>query len=124
MYAAPPSVEIIQIVKEYIELVEEPTPQELVSNYAEEYGVDLKLANAIISCESRYNENAIGTLAVVGEDVGLWQINSYFHKQTALSMGLDIYKVEDNIKYGFYLLSTEGVRHWYPSKLCWSAKLG
>ena len=84
------------------------------------YKVDSQLANAIIFCESSNNPEAVGNLSKVGKDIGLMQINSYFHEKAAKELGLDIYQLEGNVEYGFRLLSKEGTRPWASSKKCWS----
>lgn len=90
-----------------------------VSRLALKYNQDETLARRIIKCESSNNAHATGTRAVVGQDIGYWQINSYFHEKPALKMGYDIYNWEDNLEYGFILLSNEGTRPWNASKYCW-----
>lgn len=91
-----------------------------IISYAEEYQVSQALVEAIIFCESRNKADAVGTAAVVGIDIGYWQINTYWHEETARAMGYDIYNPEDNLRYGFWLLATEGTKHWNASKHCWS----
>lgn len=90
-----------------------------VSRLALKYNQDETLARRIIKCESSNNAHATGTRAVVGQDIGYWQINSYFHEKPALKMGYDIYNWEDNLEYGFILLSNEGTRPWNASRYCW-----
>ena len=77
----------------------------------------------IIWCESRNNPNAINHNKKNGEvwstDHSYWQINDYYHKDQALSMGLDITNPKDNMEYGLWLYETEGNRHWQASRWCW-----
>jgi len=102
-----------------IPLYVQPSLQSEIDRLSIKYSVDSSLASRIIKCESSNKPNAIGTLAVVGKDVGYWQLNTYFHEESAIKMGLDIYTPEDNLEYGFWLLSTQGSRHWNASRACW-----
>jgi len=96
------------------------TIDQLITHYSDKYNVDESLARNIIFCESGFDPNALNTNAVVGEDVGLFQLNSYYwQKQMALN-GWNIYIVEENIEAGMWLLSTEGSQPWLWSKKCWS----
>jgi hypothetical protein len=55
-------------------------------------------------------------------DSGLLQINSLYHLDKAKEMGLDIYTLEGNIKYGVYLYYKEGTAPWLASKAAWNKK--
>lgn len=90
-----------------------------ISRFAVKYHQDAKLAARILYCESRRDNSAINLSSAVGEDVGFFQINTYWHQKTAEAMGLDIYSPEDNLEYGFYLMSKEGTQPWNASKKCW-----
>jgi hypothetical protein len=81
-----------------------------------------KILKAIIACESS-NRHVIGTLAKVGIDIGKCQINTYWHKERAESMGLDLYDPEDNMDYCLFLFESEGVKPWKSSQLCWQQEL-
>ena len=78
------------------------------------------LARKIIYCESRSIPSARNLQAVVGVDVGYWQINTFYHLAGAKVVGLDIYNQWENLEYGFILLSNQGTRPWNWSKPCWS----
>lgn len=102
------------------EVVEKFDIDKTIRSFAVAYEIDEVLARRIIQCESQFNPYAIGVKAVVGTDIGLFQINTHYHEETMNSMGLDIYDPEDNLKYGFMLLEKDGVRHWHASRSCWS----
>lgn len=115
--------------------------EEIIINYdteivrlSEKYGFDLELAKKIIKCESLiYGQDAenknyrmewnaeLGTTTRThwSTDIGFWQINDYWHKETAKKMGYNIYDWKDNLEYGAILLSRDGERHWSASKYCW-----
>jgi len=88
-------------------------------------------------CESRDDQNAVGynylkeeitledgsttTQKVLwSKDIGRFQINDYYHEQTAKNLGFDIYTVEGNTQYALLLYNSNGTRDWNPSKPCWS----
>jgi len=101
------------------EVVSEPmTIESSITFYADEYGVDEQLARDIIYCESRFLEDARNYDAVVGEDVGLFQLNSYYWQKIMAERGWDIYNTKDNIEAGMWLLSVEGPTPWSWSFHC------
>ena len=101
----------------------EMTLDKRITFLAEKYGVKESSARAIIGCESEWSPDAIGYNrrkdgSVWSKDIGLMQINNYFHEEEAARMGLDIYKTNDNLEYGFYLFSKRGAKPWAASKSC------
>lgn len=103
------------------------TIDEAITSLAKKYKQDEKLARKIISCEGQAykqignNKNIDKDGKVWSVDVGLWQINNYYHEANAIKMGLDIYDDYGNLEYGFILLSTQGVKPWKASQRCWSS---
>jgi hypothetical protein len=89
------------------------------------YKVDEDLARKIIKCESTIykhkaiNENLDELGNVWSIDVGYWQINDYWHEETAKKLGFDIYDEWDNLEYGFYLFKNYGTKPWKASEKCW-----
>lgn len=88
-------------------------------------------------CESRDDQSAVGynyhdevitledgsttTQKVLwSKDIGRFQINDYYHAETAKNLGFDIYTVEGNTQYALVLYNSNGTRDWNPSKPCWS----
>lgn len=94
----------------------------LITHYSSEYDVDEKLARDIIYCESRFYADAINKDTAVGEDVGLFQLNSYYWQEVMAKLEWDIYEIEDNIEAGIWLMSIEGSKPWYASEFCWSKR--
>ena len=105
--------------------VEEQRPlsiNQLIAHYSGKYNVNEKLARDIIYCESNFNPYALNVKAVIGEDVGLFQLNSHYWQETMALNGWDIYDIEDNIEVGMWLLSKSGSVPWNWSKACWSIR--
>lgn len=57
----------------------------------------------------------------LGQDIGMCQINTLFHLETATSLGFDIYTADGNWGYATYLYETQGLQPWSASKPCWGA---
>lgn len=80
--------------------------------------------SAIAKCESQYRQfDATGALLrglVNSKDVGVMQINEYYHLVDSKKLGYDIKTLVGNIQYGAYLLKHQGTAPWNASKKCWS----
>lgn len=53
-------------------------------------------------------------------DVGLMQINEYYHADKAKTLGLDLETPEGNMAYAKYLYEHEGGQPWKASSNCWN----
>lgn len=83
--------------------------------YADQYGQNAYIAIDIMYCESHFRFHITSPT----NDVGLMQINK-IHLGEAKKMGLNLYDPEDNIHFGFYLMSIHPDLHdWSASKYCW-----
>jgi hypothetical protein len=103
--------------------INRPEPEKvLVQKAIEMEGPKQKILNAIIACESS-NRHVIGTLSKRGIDIGKCQINTYWHEESAASMGLNLYDPADNMEYCLFLFESEGVKPWRSSQVCWSQEL-
>lgn len=107
-------------VQEQIPKPIELTIDELITLYANKYSVDEELARNIIFCESSFKPDAINKRAVVGEDVGLFQLNTYYWQDHMADRNWNIYDTEDNIEAGMWLMNMAGTTPWGWSKPCWS----
>lgn len=78
----------------------------------------------IASCESRYRQfdkdGSVLRGRVNPKDVGVFQINEYYHLTTAQKLGIDIYSLQGNIKYAKILYDRNGTRDWKASQPGWS----
>ncbi len=88
------------------------------------YFSDIPIMAEIARCESTFRHINPRTGAVLrgyvnSNDVGVMQINTYYHGTTAARLGLDLMKLEDNMAYARYLYEREGTRPWNASRPCW-----
>lgn len=87
-----------------------------------EYFKDIPIMQEIARCEStfRQTENGVVLKGIVDKrDTGAFQINTYYHLETAKKLGLDIYEINGNLAYARYLYETQGTQPWNASKGCW-----
>ena len=86
----------------------------------------------VCSCESSYEGNAtsipqqfeqdgitVRTGRINSDDIGMCQINTYYHLEDSQKMGIDIYTAEGNVEYANHLYDTQGVTPWNWSSHCW-----
>lgn len=90
-----------------------------------EYFKDEPILIEIARCESTFKQfNADGSIRrgkVNDADVGVMQINEYYHLETAKKKGYDIYTLEGNMAYARDLYHREGAQPWSSSSPCWAA---
>ena len=95
-----------------------------VEEYVREYFVDIPIMAEIARCEStfrHYDENGNIIRGVVNSsDIGVMQINTYYHKDSADLFGHDLYTLEGNLDYARNLYERQGTTPWSASEFCWS----
>jgi hypothetical protein len=134
------------IPKETVIEIEEVKEEEIIKTLDSEidrlsikYGVASSTVRAISVCESSMYGSALNknyrtiTSVVDGvatttqvhwsTDYGIMQVNDYYHKDTMIKLGWNIYDEYDSLEYGIMLLSRDGTRHWKASQYCWSKKI-
>lgn len=98
-------------------------PQKKTGDIVKEYFKDNPIMAKVSWCESRFRQtNKDGSVfrgIVNNDDVGVMQINTHYHLETAKKMGLDIMTLEGNLAYGKYLYEKEGTDPWISSSACW-----
>ena len=89
-----------------------------------EYYKDTPVLIEVAKCESgtiQFTESGQVLRGKVDRrDVGVMQINEYYHLDTSKRMGLDIETLEGNLAYGKYLYKKQGLEPWKASSACWS----
>ncbi|MEI6042372.1 MAG: hypothetical protein WCQ00_02280 [bacterium] len=87
------------------------------------YFADTPIMAEIVKCESRFRQfNADGSAfrgIANNQDVGIAQVNEYYHAKRAKKLGYDIYSVEGNMAYAKLLYQEEGTAPWISSAPCW-----
>lgn len=97
-----------------------------VRETVEEYFADAPVMVVISQCESHFRQFEMDGGVYRGkqnnQDVGVMQINEYYHLKTSEKLGYDIYTLEGNMAYARYLYEKEGTAPWISSKPCWGSK--
>jgi hypothetical protein len=98
------------------------TPQTL-EEYVREYYEEDPILIEIARCESQFRHlNEDGTVlrgVVNDQDVGVMQINLYYHADDAEKLGHDLRSLEGNLAYAKALYTKKGTSPWSASKPCW-----
>ena len=91
--------------------------------YVRSYFVDVPVMADIAYCESRFRHvDRNGSLyrgKINHSDVGVMQVNEYYHLATAVKLGYDIYTLRGNLSYAEWLYYKEGTVPWLSSSSCW-----
>lgn len=84
---------------------------------------DTPIMAEVLKCESRFRQfNADGTVMrgiANNKDVGLAQVNEFYHLKRAKKLGYNIHTVEGNLAYAKLLYQEEGTDPWISSAPCW-----
>lgn len=100
------------------------TDQESPESILRSYFSDLPIMIEIARCESQFRQftdsgTVLGTQDGSGM-IGLFQISEIVHKNTALSLNMDIYTTKGNIAYARYLYTNHQTDPWVSSFPCWN----
>jgi hypothetical protein len=91
--------------------------------YVREYFKDIPIMIQIARCESTFRQlkrnGDIHRGRVNNADVGVMQINEFYHLDTAEKKDLDLYTIEGNTAYARDLYMRQGTQPWISSKACW-----
>jgi hypothetical protein len=94
-----------------------------VEGYVRAYFTKAPILAEIAFCESRFthftDSGEILRGRIVPDDLGVMQINKYYHGKTADKLGIDLYTLDGNLAYAKYLYDTQGVQPWSASAPCW-----
>jgi hypothetical protein len=95
--------------------------------YVREYYADTPLLAEIAFCESSFRHFSTNGEPVRGKvnkgDVGVMQINEYYHADTAKKLGFNLETIDGNLAYAKYLYDSEGAAPWVSSSKCWKKSL-
>jgi len=102
-----------------------PSETKTVKEYLTEHFADAPIMVKIAQCESRFRQFDRDGNVLRGvhndKDVGVMQINEFYHKDKAISMGIDLNSIEGNVAYARYLYEREGTTPWASSGKCWKS---
>jgi len=113
------------LVSSVLAVVEIPHPPEksLLDEVEGEMDEEGVILDRIAFCESggkHFDENG---KVIRGKqnpsDIGKYQINMFYHYETALKLGYDIFTEDGNEKYALWLYQKNGTRDWEYSRGCW-----
>ena len=101
----------------------EATNPVTLETYVRQYFSDTPVLAEIARCESTFrhlNKNGKVLQGVVYKrDVGVMQINKYYHSDDAKKLGLDLHELDDNLAYAKWLFEKKGAKPWKASSKCW-----
>jgi hypothetical protein len=91
--------------------------------YIEAYYADTPILAKIAFCESSFrhirNDGSVIRGAVNSGDIGVMQVNEWYHADTASRMGYDLYDLHGNLEYARNLYERQGTTPWLSSSACW-----
>lgn len=91
------------------------------------YFRDVPIMAQVARCESTFRHTLKDGSVLRGRvnqnDIGVMQINTYYHGEKAEELGLDLYTIEGNLMYARYLYERKGTQPWSASAPCWSRTL-
>ena len=94
-----------------------------VEEYVRSYYADTPILAEIARCESRFRHyDSDGNIirGIVNQsDVGVMQINTYYHGDSADAFGFDLFTLNGNLEYARNLYEREGSTPWSASEFCW-----
>lgn len=94
-----------------------------LEEYVREYYRDTPILAEIARCETRFRHIGRGGRIIRGElsvdDIGVMQINEFYHGERADKLGFDLHALEGNLSYAKWLYQREGITPWLPSAQCW-----
>ncbi len=94
-----------------------------LEGYVRNYFAETPILAEIARCESQFRQyNSDGDILrgkVNKSDLGVMQVNKYYHGEKAEELGFDLESIDGNLSYAKYLFDKEGSTPWNSSKKCW-----
>lgn len=108
--------------QEFVDSIKIEIPATL-EQQVREYFSDSPILAEIAKCESTFRHYGSNGDVIKGKvnksDVGVMQINKYYHLERAERLGYDLETVEGNMAYAKWLYEKEGTKPWNSSSKCW-----
>lgn len=126
--STPKVAELPKIENSSYKVVKEISNKEIESlmsteKYIREYFKDIPIMIQIARCESTFRhldeDGEIHRGRVNNADVGVMQINEFYHLDQAEKKNYNIYTIEGNTAYARDLYERQGTQPWKSSKPCW-----
>lgn len=107
---------------EQVESIKVDNPITL-EQYVRGYFTEDPILAEIAKCESTFRQYDSKGEVIKGivnkSDVGVMQINKYYHLKQAEKLGYDLHTIEGNMAYAKALYEKEGTKPWNASSKCW-----
>lgn len=88
-----------------------------------EYFKDIPILAEIAKCESEFKHTGENGEIIKGRvnrgDLGVMQINKYYHEEDASKLGLDLKTLRGNMAFARNLYDKYGTSPWQSSSGCW-----
>ncbi|MDO8594938.1 MAG: hypothetical protein Q7R93_05540 [bacterium] len=103
-----------------VQFIDQPFTLE---EYVREYFKDTPVLAEIAKCESRFRHFGRNGKVLRGEltaeDLGVMQVNEFYHQDRADQLGIDLHTLDGNLAYAKWLYNKEGTVPWFASSKCW-----
>lgn len=99
---------------------------ETMAAYVREYYKDDPILAEIARCEShmrQFDKNGEVLKNPKSSAIGVMQIMSSLHLETADELGFDLTTTSGNLAYAQYLYDKQGTKPWNASKACWGKQV-
>ena len=94
-----------------------------VEAYVRDYFANDPILAEIAKCESTFKQFDSKGRVIKGKvnsgDIGIMQINKYYHEDEAIKQGFDIYTIDGNLGYAKWLYGKYSDAPWVHSSKCW-----
>jgi len=105
------------------EVKQDPEDFANTESYIRHYFADLPVLIDVAYCESTFRQHDKNGQVLRGKvnnsDVGVMQINLYYHSSDAQKLGYDLDTLEGNTAYARALYEKKGASPWVHSSDCW-----
>ena len=96
---------------------------ETTEAYVRDYFKDIPIMIEVAKCESHFQHldknGEIHRGVVNSADIGVMQINEFYHLERSVEENYNIYTLQGNTAYARNLYGREGTNPWNSSKSCW-----
>lgn len=104
-------------------VVDQPLTSVSVEAYVRDYFKDAPILAEIARCESTFRQFDSKGNVIKGEvnddDIGVMQINTFYHGESAEKLGYDLYTIDGNLGFAKWLYGKYGDAPWIHSSPCW-----